>query len=57
MALAWVAQKTAVIAPVIGASKPQHLDDAVAALSLALTPEETAMLEAPCTPRLVAGFK
>ena len=57
VALAWVAQKTAVTAPIIGASKPQHLDDAAAALSLALTPEETAMLEAPYTPHPVVGFK
>ena len=56
VALAWVAQKAAVTAPIIGASKPQHLDDAVAALSLALTPEEIAMLEAPYTPHPVVGF-
>ncbi len=57
VALAWVAQKSVVTAPIIGASKPQHLDDAVAALSLALTPEEIAMLEAPYTPHPVLGFK
>ena len=57
VALAWVAQKSVVTAPIIGASKPQHLDDAVAALSLALTPDEIAMLEAPYTPHPVAGFK
>ena len=57
VALAWVAQKSVVTAPIIGASKPQHLDDAVAALSLALTPEEIAMLEAPYTPHPVLRFK
>ena len=56
VALAWVAQKSAVTAPIIGASKPQHLDDAAAALSLALTPEEIGMLEAPYTPHPVVGF-
>jgi len=57
VALAWVAQKSVVTAPIIGASKPQHLDDAVSALSLALAPEEIAMLEAPYTPHPVVGFK
>ncbi len=41
----------------VSASKPQHLDPAVAALSLNLTPEEIAMLEAPYTPHPVVGFK
>lgn len=56
VALAWVAQKSVVTAPIIGASKPQHLDDAAAALSLALTSEEIGMLEAPYTPHPVVGF-
>jgi 1-deoxyxylulose-5-phosphate synthase len=55
VALAWVAQKAVVTAPIVGASKPQHLDDAVAALTLNLTPEEITQLEAPYIPRLVAG--
>ena len=57
VALAWVAQKSVVTAPIIGASKPQHLHDAAAALSLALTPEEIGILEAPYTPHPVVGFK
>jgi 1-deoxyxylulose-5-phosphate synthase len=57
VALAWVAQKTPVTAPIIGASKPHHLDDAVAALSLNLSAEEIASLEAPYVPHEVAGFK
>ncbi|HEV7123576.1 MAG TPA: aldo/keto reductase [Rhodanobacter sp.] len=55
VALAWVMQKPFVTAPIIGASKPQHLDDAVAALSLRLRDEEIAALEAPYAPHAVAG--
>jgi aryl-alcohol dehydrogenase (NADP+) len=57
VALAWVAQKHPVTAPIIGASKPQHLTDAVAALSLGLTAEEIATLEAPYLPHQVEGFR
>jgi aryl-alcohol dehydrogenase-like predicted oxidoreductase len=56
VALAWVAQKAGVAAPIVGASKPHHLDDAVAALSLHLTPEEIGRLEEPYVPHAVAGF-
>jgi len=56
VALAWVARKSPVTAPIIGASKASHLDDAVAALSLQLTAEEVAALEAPYVPHAVAGF-
>jgi 1-deoxyxylulose-5-phosphate synthase len=56
VALAWVLQKPGITAPIVGASKPQHLDDAVAALSLKLTPEEIAALEGPYVPHAVAGF-
>jgi len=56
LALAWVLGKRAVTAPIVGASKPHHLEDAVAALSLRLTPEEIAVLEEPYTPRPVLGF-
>jgi aryl-alcohol dehydrogenase-like predicted oxidoreductase len=56
VALAWMAQKPFITAPIVGASKPQHLDDAVAALSLTLTPEEIGALEEPYTPRVLAGF-
>src|SRR5450631_4708327 len=47
IALAWLVQKSVVTAPIVGASKPQHLDDAVAALELALTDTEIAQLKAP----------
>ena len=57
VALAWVAQKPGITSPIIGASKPDHLTDAVAALSLKLTPEEVAALEAPYVPRPVVGFQ
>ena len=56
VALAWVAHKPFVTAPIVGASKPHHLDDAVAALSLNLTPEEIFSLEEPYVPHPVAGF-
>ena len=57
VALAWVAQKSVVTAPIVGASKPQHLDDAVAALTLDLTESELAQLEAPYVPHAVAGHQ
>jgi 1-deoxyxylulose-5-phosphate synthase len=57
VALAWVAQKSVVTAPIIGASKPQHLDDALAALTLDLTEAELAHLEAPYVPHAVAGHQ
>lgn len=56
VALAWVLKNAAVTAPIIGASKLGHLDDAVAALSLKLTDEEIAELEAPYIPHPVLGF-
>ncbi|MCU1473008.1 aldo/keto reductase [Amnibacterium sp.] len=51
IALAWVLQNPVVSAPVVGATKPHHLADAVAALDVHLTPEETSELEAPYTPQ------
>jgi len=55
VALAWIRQKPYVTAPIIGASKPQQLNDAVAALSLKLEPNEIEQLEAPYVPHAVAG--
>lgn len=57
IALAWVMQARAVTAPIVGASKMQHLDDAIAALSIVLTAEEREKLEAPYRPHDIAGFK
>jgi aryl-alcohol dehydrogenase-like predicted oxidoreductase len=56
VALAWVLSRKPVSAPIVGATKMQHLEDAVAALEVHLTPEEIAALEAPYHPRAVAGF-
>jgi 1-deoxyxylulose-5-phosphate synthase len=49
IALAWVLSKPAVACPIVGATKPKHLDDAVAALEVELTEDETAALEDPYT--------
>ena len=56
VAMAWVAQKPGVTAPIIGATKQKHFDDALAALSLKLTPEEVAELEEPYVPHAVVGL-
>jgi aryl-alcohol dehydrogenase-like predicted oxidoreductase len=56
VALAWLLAKPVVTAPIVGASKPNHLEDAVAALSVKLSPEEIAALEEPYVPHPVAGF-
>ncbi len=56
VALAWLLQKPVISAPIVGASKPHHLADAVAALSVDLTKEEIAALEEPYVPHAVAGF-
>jgi len=55
IALAWVVQKPGVAAPIVGASKLEHLDDAVAALLLTLTADEIATLEEPYVPHRLAG--
>jgi aryl-alcohol dehydrogenase-like predicted oxidoreductase len=56
VALAWVIQKAGVTAPIIGAAKLSHLEDAVAALSVKLSADEIARLEAPYVPHAVAGY-
>lgn len=56
-ALAWVLQSPGVTAPIIGASRPQHLQDAVAAVDLRLSPEEVAALQAPYVPHAVVGYE
>ena len=53
VAMAWVLQHKAVSAPIVGATKLSHLDDAVAALELTLTPEEIKAIEAPYRPKPV----
>lgn len=57
VALAWMLQKPGVTAPIIGASKPGHFDDAVAALAVTLTADEIATLQAPYLPHAVVGFE
>ncbi|SQI35554.1 putative aldo-keto reductase [Leminorella richardii] len=57
VAMAWVHSKPGITAPIVGASKPHHLDDAIASLSITLTDEEIAILEAPYRPRELAGHE
>jgi 1-deoxyxylulose-5-phosphate synthase len=56
VALAWLLHKPAVTAPIVGATKAGHVDDAVAAADLSLDAEEIARLEEPYVPHAVAGF-
>ncbi|HWE85533.1 MAG TPA: aldo/keto reductase [Terracidiphilus sp.] len=56
VALAWLLKQPAVTAPIVGASKPHHLTDAVAALELKLAAEEVKALEELYTPHPVLGF-
>jgi 1-deoxyxylulose-5-phosphate synthase len=55
VALAWLLQKPGVTAPIIGASKPHHLQDAVGALSVKLTAEEVSQLEGVYVPHAMLG--
>jgi len=56
VALAWLLHKPGVTSPIIGATKPNHLEDAVASLTLKLSSQEIASLEEPYIPHPVAGF-
>ncbi len=55
VALAWVLSKPVVTAPIVGVTKPGQLDDALGALTVALSPEEIEQLEAPYEPHRIAG--
>jgi aryl-alcohol dehydrogenase-like predicted oxidoreductase len=55
VALAWLLHKPGVTAPIVGATKVEHLDDAVAAEELSLEPDEIAHLEEPYVPHAVSG--
>jgi len=57
VALAWMLDKPGITAPVIGASKPHHLPDAVGALDVHLDADEVARLEAPYLPTSVQGHQ
>jgi aryl-alcohol dehydrogenase-like predicted oxidoreductase len=56
VALAWLLQKEGVTSPIIGATKPNHLEDAIAALTLKLSSQEIAALEEPYIAHPIAGF-
>lgn len=56
VALAWVSKHPAVSAPIVGATKPHHLNDALSSLSVRLTDDEIRRLEEPYTPQPVSGF-
>jgi 1-deoxyxylulose-5-phosphate synthase len=56
IALAWLLRQPAVTAPIVGATKPAHLEDAVAAVGVELSDDEASQLEGPYTPREPAGF-
>ena len=57
VALAWLLQKQPVTAPIIGATKISHLEDAVGALSVKLAPEEVTYLEEPYVPHKIVGHQ
>jgi 1-deoxyxylulose-5-phosphate synthase len=57
IALAWLLRNPVVTSPIVGATKPQHLADAIAALDLELSPDEATYLEEPYEPHRVAGFR
>jgi aryl-alcohol dehydrogenase-like predicted oxidoreductase len=57
VALAWMLHKEAITAPIVGATKPGHVEDAVAAVDVELSDEEIAALEAPYVPHPVLGHQ
>ena len=57
IALAWLLGKPGVTAPIIGATKPYHLSDAIAALDVTLSAEEVQQLETAYVPHPVVGFQ
>ena len=56
VALAWMLGKPFITSPIIGATKPQHLEDALAGSTVKLTADEVARLEEPYVPHAVSGF-
>jgi aryl-alcohol dehydrogenase-like predicted oxidoreductase len=56
IALAWLLHKPVITAPIVGATKLHHLDDAIASLEVKLSADEIAALEAPYVPHAVVGF-
>ena len=57
IALAWLLQKTPVAAPIIGATKFSHLEEAAGALAVKLTPAEVTYLEEPYVPHRIVGHQ
>jgi aryl-alcohol dehydrogenase-like predicted oxidoreductase len=55
-ALAWMLSKPFITSPIVGATRPHHLDDAVSALTVKLSPDEIKALEEPYIPHPVSGF-
>lgn len=55
VALAWLLSKPVVTSPIVGVTRQEHLDDAIAALDVELSADEIGRLEAPYSPRAVAG--
>jgi aryl-alcohol dehydrogenase-like predicted oxidoreductase len=55
VALAWMLHQDAITAPIVGATKPGHIEDAVAAVDIELSDDEIAALEAPYVPHPVLG--
>ena len=56
VALAWLLQQGGVTAPIVGATRMEHLESAVAAVGVRLSPDEVKALEAPYLPHPVAGY-
>src|ERR1700732_4900077 len=56
VALAWLLAKPVITAPIVGATKLQHLDDALASVRVKLSEDEMALLEEPYVPHVVVGF-
>ncbi len=57
VALAWLSRQPTVVAPIVGVTRTEHLDDAIASLDVDLTDDEAAELEKPYTPRPIAGIE
>lgn len=57
VALAWLLAQPGITSPIVGATKPHHLDDAVAAVDVRLTPEEMQSLQELYRPHPVRGFQ
>jgi aryl-alcohol dehydrogenase (NADP+) len=57
VALAWLSRQPTVVAPIVGVTRAEHLDDAIASLDVDLTDDEAAELEKPYTPRPIAGIE